>query len=153
MELSITEAVPVLRLLIHRAFWAALVALGVSCAGAYPSWRLGGREGLEAMALAGVICVVVAVTSLVPVVVAVVRQADWLGQACLAGTTVRMLVTVAAGVVCYVVMRPATFAYAMWMVVFYLVLLAWETVWVSGIIKAKYATNSPSSGLAEAAGS
>ena len=140
--MSIKATASVSGLLLRQVFWAALVVAAVVGLGVYPSWQLAGSRGLEAMFWAGLICPLAAVVSLIPVAFAMSHRSDWLGQACLCSTVIRMLTTLVLGGVCYVVVRPMMAAYAVWMVAVYLALLVWETAWMYRLARDEYGVSS-----------
>jgi hypothetical protein len=124
--------------LLKFAAQATFIVLIIILLGAWPSWHFGSAGGMEAMLAAGGVCLVGAIVSLVPMVMAIGKKADWLAQACLGGTVLRMLVTLALGTAVYLAMKPAMMAYTLWVMVFYLVLLVWETKTALKYIRAFY---------------
>ena len=95
------------------------------------------------MAWAGLVCGLAVLICMTPAVVAIRRRPDWLAHACLAGTCAGMLVTLALGGICYVLVRPTAMAYALWMVIFYLLLLVWQTVWALRLVRRTYPPDQP----------
>ena len=104
----------------------------------WPSLHWGGRENLQALVAAGVLTLIASIVSLIPITMAVEKKADWLGQACLGATVIRLLLTMALGCGWYVAARPPLTAYLIWTMLFYLVLLAWETKTAMGFVKTVY---------------
>ena len=117
---------------------AALVVLVVFAAGVWPSWHWAGDDGLRAMSAAVIICLTAAMVSLAPTIVALRRQADWLAQALLGGTLIRLLTTLVLGGAVWLALQPAKVVFGVWLVIFYLTLLAWETLTAVRLIKAHY---------------
>ena len=106
---------------------ALLLVGGIGLPAAWPSYHWGGSENLQAMLAAGVVTLLASIVSLIPITIAAERKADWLGQACLGSTVIRLMVTLAAGMGWFLVAKPPLLAFALWTMLFYLVLLVWET--------------------------
>jgi hypothetical protein len=117
---------------------AILLVAGIGLLAAWPSYHWGGSENLQAMLAAGVVTLIASVVSLIPITIAAEQKADWLGQACLGATVIRLMVTLAAGMGWYLAVKPSLMAFALWTMLFYLVLLAWETKTAMGYIKIVY---------------
>ena len=105
---------------------------------AWPSLHWGGSENLQALIAAGVVTLIASIISMIPMTIAVEKKADWLGQACLGATVTRLLLTMSLGCGWYVAVKPPMMAFALWTMLFYLVLLAWETKTAMGYIKRVY---------------
>lgn len=112
-----------------------------------------GRAGLSGLAVAAIICLAAAMISLIPIALAGNRrggvrvdgqvggQADRLAMACLLGTGIRLLLTMSAGLIIYLVLQPSMMVFSVSLVVFYLALLAWETLTAVKMIRNKYSSN------------
>lgn len=120
----------------HAAIGFLAVAL-VAAIAAWPMWQYGPRY-LNAMLFAAVICLAAAMVSLVPVMIAFSRRADWLAQACLGGAVIRIFLTLLPALAFYLIFRPPMVTFGLWMTVFYLVLLVWETATAVGFIRSVY---------------
>lgn len=114
-----------------------LVAV-VSLLAAWPSIHWGGRENVLSLLAAGVLVLIACIVSLIPIAIAVQRKADWLGQACLGATVIRLLLTMSLGSGWYLAAKPPMIAFLVWMTLFYLVLLAWETIIAMRFVKKVY---------------
>jgi len=86
------------------------------------------------------VCFLPVCVSLVPLTIAVQRRADWLAQACLGGTVVRMLLTLLIATIVYLVIKPPLMTFVICLLVFYMVLLAWETFIAVKFIQVYYAS-------------
>ena len=106
-------------------------------------WSDNPRQAVVSVIFAGLICLIMTIISLVPLTIAMRGHRDWLGQACLAGTTIRLLLTLFAGLaVRELVIEPRQkTAFVLWLLGFYLILLVWETITTAGIIKMVYPLN------------
>ena len=98
----------------------------------------GGSENLQALIAAGVLTLIASIVSLIPITMAVEKKADWLGQACLGATVIRLLLTMSLGIGWYLAVKPPMLAFALWTMLFYLALLAWETKTAMGFVKTVY---------------
>ena len=105
-----------------------LILLALVVVGAGVCWIMQQPQGLIAMLGAFVACTFSAVVCLVPVGFAIEKQASWLGQACLAATVIRFLLTLLSATIVYLILNPDKASFATWLVVDYFVLLIWETV-------------------------
>lgn len=105
---------------------------------AWPSVHWGGRENLQALIAAGVVTLIAGIVSLIPITMAVEQKADWLVQAWLGATVIRLLLTISLGLGWYLTVKPPLPAFALWTILFYLVLLAWETKTAMGFVKSMY---------------
>jgi hypothetical protein len=126
------------RELLRLSIQAILLVTVLGVLSAWPSLHWGGRENLQALVAAGVITLIAGIVSLIPITIAVGQKADWLGQAVLGATVIRLLVTLTAGMVWYLSVKPPLTAFVLWAMLFYLVLLAWETKTAMGYIKTIY---------------
>jgi len=117
---------------------ALLLVAAVGLLSWWPSVHWGGSENVQALIAAGVVTLIASIVSLIPITIAVEKKADWLGQACLGATVIRLLLTMALGCGWYVAVKPPMMAFALWTMLFYLVLLAWETKTAMGFVKTVY---------------
>ena len=90
------------------------------------------------MVAAGCVCLAATIIGLIPLLIAWQRRAQWLGQACLGATVLRLLVTFLIGTLTYLALQPNLTAFALWTMLFYLALLAWETKTAVKIIRVFY---------------
>ena len=106
-------------------------------------WSPHPQQAVIPVISAGLICLIMTIISLIPLTVATRAYRDWLGHAFLAGTTIRLLLTLFAGLTVHelaIEPRQKT-TFILWLVGFYLVLLVWETITATRIIKMFYPLN------------
>lgn len=120
------------------AIQASVLVAVVGLLSAWPSYHWGGSENLQAMIAAAVLTLIAGIVSLIPITLAVGQKADWLGQACLGATVIRLLLTLTIGVGWYAAVKPPLMAFSLWTMLFYLLLLAWETKTAMGYVKTIY---------------
>ena len=125
--------------LIKLSSQAALIVLIIAVLAIWPCRYFSPDKGLTALITAALVCFFPVFVSLVPLTIAVKRQADWLAQACLGGTVARMLLTLLIGTIVYLVIKPPMMTFVICLLVFYMVLLAWETFIAVKFINAFYA--------------
>lgn len=89
-----------------------------------------GKGNFAPMIVAGFICLVTGIISMIPLSMAVRRGASWLGEVCLAGTAIRLLLTLFAIVAACIIIMPSgqMRAFVFWTLGFYFALLIWETL-------------------------
>ncbi|MFC1781964.1 hypothetical protein ACFL02_00070 [Planctomycetota bacterium] len=121
---------------------AALVVLIIALLAVWPCRHFSPEQGITALITAAAVCFGATCVSLLPLVIAVKRRADWLGQACLGGTVIRLLLTMFAGTVVYFALKPPMMTFALCVMAFYLALLAWETKVAVSYIRVFYPTSS-----------
>ncbi|MCB9853852.1 MAG: hypothetical protein H6819_12200 [Phycisphaerales bacterium] len=109
---------------------AATVAVGYA-----PSHNRWGDEGQQSLLAVAAICGGAALVALIPMAVVAPRYPGHIGEAALAGTVIRLLVTMGAFVVYQVLYQPHMTSFLFWAPVFYLVLLAIETTF--GVLAVK----------------
>jgi len=124
--------------LIKLSSQAALIVLIIVVLAIWPCSHFSPEKGLTALLTAALVCFLPVCVSLVPLVIAVQRQADWLAQACLGGTVARMLLTLLMGTIVYLIIKPPMMTFVICLLVFYMVLLAWETIIAVKYINAFY---------------
>ncbi len=110
-------------------------------------WSTNPQQAVTPVISAGLICLIMTIISLIPLTVATRAYRDWLGHACLAGTTIRLLLTLFAGLTVHeLVIEPQQkMTFVLWLLSFYLALLVWETITVVRIIKMFYPLNETNS--------
>ena len=126
------------RELLRLSGQAILLVAVVGLLSAWPSLHWGGSENIQALIAAGVVTLIASIVSMIPITIAVEQKADWLGQACLGATVIRLLLTMLLGCGWYLAFKPPMMAFALWTMLFYLVLLAWETKTAMGYVKRVY---------------
>ena len=126
--------------LVKLSSQAALIVLIIAVLAIWPCSHFSPEKGLTALLTAALVCFLPVCVSLVPLTIAVKRQADWLAQACLGGTVARMLLTLLTGTIVYLVIKPPMMTFVICLLVFYMVLLAWETFIAVKFIQAYYAS-------------
>ena len=104
-----------------------LAVLAASAIGDVPTRNRWGEDGLDSMTAVAVICLCTAVVAMAPMAVIAPRRPDYIGQAALAATVLRLLLTMAACVGYQVTADPHLPSFLFWATVFYLLLLAIET--------------------------
>ncbi len=127
--------------LIKLSSQAALIVLILAVLAIWPCRYFSPEKGLTALITAALVCFFPVCLSLVPLVIAVKRQSDLLAQACLSGTVVRMLLTLLIGTIGYLIIKPPMMTFVICLLVFYMVLLAWETALAVKYINEFYATS------------
>jgi hypothetical protein len=120
---------------VKKLLQALAILAVVGCLGVWPSWRLHQTSGIVAMAAAGVICLIAVMVSLIPMTIHRPGDGGNLWPAYLLGIFLRMILTAALGVGFYVAVRPNFVFYALWMAIFYLVFLGWETFQAIRLVK------------------
>ncbi len=100
------------------------VAVGL---GQGPTQSRWGDDGVRALWAIGGICLIAAVVGALPLGIVAPRWPTQIGQAVLAGTVVRLLLTMVLGGAYQVLAQPHMTAFLFWAVVLYLLLLAVET--------------------------
>lgn len=110
--------------------------------GAGISWVTQQQQGLIAMLGAFVACTFSAVVCLVPVGFAIEKQSSWLGQACLAASLIRFLLTLLSAALIYMILTPDKVSFAIWLLADYFVLLIWETIVIVKQMNIHYQTPS-----------
>ena len=110
-------------------------------------WSTDPQQAVIPVIFAGLICLIMTIISLIPLTVATRAYRDWLGHACLAGTTIRLLLTLFAGLMVHeLAIEPRQkMTFVLWLLSFYLALLVWETITVVRIIKMFYPLNETNS--------
>jgi len=135
--------------LLRLSIQAALTVLAVMLPGIALTllWSTDPQQAVIPVIYAGLICLIMTVVSLIPFTVATRACRDWLGHVCLAGTTIRLLLTLFAGLTVHeLVIEPRQkITFVLWLLGFYLVLLVWETITAARIIKMFYPLNGTNS--------
>ena len=131
--------------LLRLSIKAALAVLAIMLPGIafVLFWSTDPQQAVIPVISAGLICLIMTIISLIPLTVATRVYRDWLGHACLAGSTIRLLLTLFAGLAAYeLAIEPQQkMTFVLWLLGFYLVLLVWETITAAGIIKMFYPLN------------
>jgi len=128
--------------LLRLSFQALLVVAAGTGLGAVILWWGSERLGGDFVSLiwAGVLCLSVGIISLVPLRLAAKHGGECLSQAYLAGTGLRFLLTLSLGMLVYNYFMESSqkVAFALWTLVFYLLLLVWETLTALRLVKNFY---------------
>ena len=98
------------------------------------------------MTAIGVICAIAALIGALPMAVVARRWPMHIGQAALAGTGIRLLVTAALGLAYQTIAKPHLASFLAWAVIFYLLLLAIETIFAVIFVRRYYVPGAPASG-------
>jgi len=117
---------------------AILLVTVVGLLSAWPSLHWGGSENIQALIAAGAVTLIASIVSMIPITIAVEQKANWLGQACLGATVIRLMVTLLLGSGWYMAAKPPMMVFLLWTMLFYFILLAWETKTAMGYIKRVY---------------
>lgn len=114
--------------MVKRGFGAGLLVLVTAIVGVGPTYYWAGKEGMLAMGLAAVICWLAAMVALIPIHWAATRGLSLIAWACLLAMGLRLLITMMLGLVVYFISHVSLVKLSIWVLMFYLVLLFWETV-------------------------
>lgn len=104
------------------------VIAGAVALGYQPTLARWGDAGIAEIWPAAIICGGAALISAIPILICAFFAPKYVLLAGIGGTTVRLLLTMIAGVTYQVVSSPQLTAFLTWLVVFYLLLLVVETV-------------------------
>jgi hypothetical protein len=114
---------------------AAALAVAIGHGPTQARW---GNSGVESMYVVAAICLSVSLLAAIPISIVAVRRPDYIGQAALAGTAVRLLLTM-GGMVAYQIMaQPNMGAFLFWAVVFYLLFLTIEAAFSVALVRRCY---------------
>jgi len=132
--------------------FAILLALAVAAAAAIgygPTESRWGAAGVDSMIAVAVICLGSALVALTPMALVAPRHPDYIGQAALGATVIRLLLTMGALVGYQVMAQPHMASFLLWAPLFYLLLLAIETTFGVIMVRRYYrATPTQSNGAA-----
>jgi len=123
-----------LRLDALAGWLAAAIALAVGI-GVWPTWRLAGPDGLEAMALAGAATLVAFVAGLAVFVPRARRDPKGIGLSFLMTSPIRIAATAILVAAAWAAARPSPTVLLLWAVVFYLAMLAGEVLWLARLLR------------------
>ncbi|HKQ49230.1 MAG TPA: hypothetical protein VJZ71_14255 [Phycisphaerae bacterium] len=134
-----------------KLFFATVFSLlgAVFLAGAIgygPTQSRWGDAGVRSMTAIGVICVIAALIGALPMAVVARRWPVHIGQAALAGTGIRLLVTAGLGLAYQTMAKPHLTSFLFWAVVFYMLLLVIETTFAVIGVRRFYVPGTPASG-------
>jgi hypothetical protein len=133
-----------LQLFIYCALTLILATTAASAIGYAPTQARWGADGVHSMLAVAAICLGVAVIGIVPMAIIAPRWPQHIGQAVLAGTAIRLLLTMGAIVAYQVAADPQLGPFLFWATVFYLMLLSTESVF--GVIAVRRFFRPPASG-------
>jgi len=105
-----------------------------------------GHDGVDSMIAMAVICLSAAVVAALPIGFVAPRWPSYIGQAVMAGTTIRLLLTAALGYGYQRFAEPHLGSYLMWAGIFYLLLLAVETSFGVVAVRRYYVTQPKTGG-------
>lgn len=124
---------------------AVLLTGAIGYAPTLSNW---GAAGIRSMMVVGLTCLVASVAALIPVIIVAPRWPNQLGPAILAGSGVRLFVTIAV-LACYQLLaHPHMSSFLFWATVFYLVVLAIDTSFGVVVIRRSYPTTKQIEGQA-----
>jgi hypothetical protein len=113
-----------------------------------PTQSRWGEAGVRSMTAIGVICAIAAFISALPMAIVARRWPMHIGQAALAGTGIRLLVTAGLGLSYQTMAKPHLTSFLLWAVVFYMLLLAIETIFAVICVRRYYVPGTmPSGGM------
>jgi hypothetical protein len=105
-----------------------------------------GEPGVSSMKAIAIICCVAAVIGAIPLCFVARRWPLYIGQAALAGTTLRLLVTGIIGLTYQTMAKPHLASFLAWATIFYMLLLAVETSFAIVIVRKYYVSSGPAPG-------
>lgn len=111
-----------------------------------PTQSRWGETGLRSMTAIGAICSIAALIGALPMAIVARRWPMHIGQAALAGTGIRLVVTAALGLSYQTLAKPHLTSFLVWAMVFYLLLLAIETTIAVICVRRYYVPGAPASG-------
>jgi hypothetical protein len=129
-----------LKLTIGFAILLALVVVATAAIGYSPTQDRWGADGVDGMIAVAAICLGSALVALIPLAFVAPRYPDYIGQAALGATVIRLLLTMGALVAYQVLKQPHMASFLFWAPVFYLLLLAIETTFGVIMVKRHYRT-------------
>ncbi len=103
-----------------------------------PSASRWGSDGTDSLLAVGVICLCSSLLALAPLGFVAPRYPEYIGQAGLAATVLRLMLTMGALVAYQVLMTPHLQSFLFWAPIFYLLLLAIETGFGVAMVKKYY---------------
>lgn len=121
---------------------AAVVA--TVAAGYAPTLSHWGEPGRDSLFAVAVICGGAAIIAMLPMAIVAPRHPAYIGQAALAGTVLRLLLTMGALVAYQVLYTPQLASFLFWAPILYLLLLAIETTFGVVAVKRYYRPTSES---------
>jgi hypothetical protein len=123
--------------------FAAVIA--TAAMGYAPTQARWGAEGVSSMIGIAVICLSSAIIAFVPIMIVAPNWPDQIGSAALAGTVLRLLLTVGGMLGYQVLFKPHFASFLFWSVIFYLLVLAIDTTFGAIAIKKYYRSTPPRS--------
>ena len=116
-----------------------IVVVGITTAVGYgPTEARWGVEGLRSMKAIATICLIAAAVGFIPMAVAAIWKPDFVGQAALAGTAIRLLVTLGLAGAYETLASPHLASFLFWAVLYYCMFLAVETVFGVLLVRRHY---------------
>lgn len=111
-----------------------------------PTQSRWGVEGVRSMTSVGIICSIAAIIGALPIAVVSRRWPMQIGQAALAGTGIRLLMTAGLGLSYQTLAKPHLASFLAWAVIDYLLLLAIETAFALIAVRRNYFPGAPGIG-------
>ena len=118
------------------------VVLIAGSIGYIPTRNTWGEPGIRSMIAAGLICSGSALAGAMPMAWVAPRYPSYIGQAVLAGTTLRLLLTGAIGATYQKLVSPQLGSFLLWAMVFYISLLVVESIF--GVLAVRRYYQAPS---------
>lgn len=103
------------------------VTVGAALAGHGYTASRWGDDGIRSMYAVGAICLGAAVAAFLPVALVASRWPGQIGNAAIAATAIRLLLTMSAAGIYQVIYKPHLTSFLFWAVIYYCLLLAVET--------------------------
>ncbi len=122
------------------------VVLLASALGYVPTQSRWGADGVRSMTSVGIICCASAIIGAAPISLVARRYPLYIGQAALAGTTIRLLLTAALGIAYQTIAKPQLPSFLIWATVDYMLLLIVETSFSVYAVRQYYVPGSPGTG-------
>lgn len=120
-----------------------LAVASAAAIGYAPTAARWGAEGVASMTAVGSICLVTALLAFAPIVIVAPRWPEQIGSAALAGTVLRLILTIAGMIGYQVLARPHFESFLFWAVIFYLLVLAIDTTFGVLAIQKYYRATPP----------
>ena len=132
-----------LRIFIYCSASLFIVVVLAIVIGFVPTENRWGQEGLNSMLAVAGICLSSALLAAIPMAVVAPRWPDQIGQAILAGTVIRLLLTMFGCVVYQALARPQLGSFLFWATIIYLAMLVTETPFGVWAIRKFYRVKQP----------
>jgi len=126
------------RLFLLTVFSLVGVVVLAAAIGYAPTRNHWGEPGVSSMVAIGLICCIAAIVGALPMSIVARRWPLYIGQAALAGTTLRLLLTAMLGLGYQTIAKPHLSSYLVWATIFYLLVLTVETGFALLVVRRHY---------------